>query len=214
MSFGRWLLVHSFSIFLVGLLLFGYLYREELQLEQAYHQLLNLDDSQQVISALQRKTVQPSVEEPNASTEAAEAGKSDTNEVAAPVEVTTEQPNRVSMAPVVATEPTISETVQSPGQQLLMSARRAFWNRDYQASVERYRELLNRQPTNADYNGELGNVYYAMNDFDNASQQYYRTALILLDGNQIEAARQLLPPVTALNRALGDRLQSRFQRKY
>jgi len=53
MTFGRWLLIHSFSIFLVSLLVLGYLYREELQLEQAYQQLLNLDPpTEDVIKSL------------------------------------------------------------------------------------------------------------------------------------------------------------------
>lgn len=55
MTFGRWLLIHSFSIFLVGVLIFGYLYRDELQLEQAYQQLLNLDEHKNVIGQLAEK---------------------------------------------------------------------------------------------------------------------------------------------------------------
>jgi tetratricopeptide (TPR) repeat protein len=111
----------------------------------------------------------------------------------------------------VEARPTISKTPRQYGEQLLMSARQAYWNRDYRTSIDRYRQLLNQQPQNPDFNGELGNVYYAMNDYSRAAQQYYRAALLLLDQDQVEAARQLISPITAMDRALDDRLQSRFR---
>jgi len=67
--------------------------------------------------------------------------------------------------------------------------------------------LINRDPENPDYYGELGNVYYAMNDNNNASELYFRTAQLLLHQGQRDAAAQLLSPLNAMNRELGDKLK-------
>jgi tetratricopeptide (TPR) repeat protein len=196
MSFGRWLLIHSFSISLVGLLVLGYLYREELQLERAYQQLLNLDPpTEDVIKslALDKKTQQQ-----------AKPKKSD--EIHKPIV----KPDKVIESDEVSEPVQVTSTIKHTEVQqddLLFDARQAFWAKDYQTAIDRYQQLINRDSENPDYYGELGNVYYALNDSNKASELYFRTAQLLLHQGQRDAAAQLLPPLNAMNRELGDKLK-------
>jgi tetratricopeptide (TPR) repeat protein len=197
MTFGRWLLVHSFSIFLVGLLVVGYLYRDELQLEQAYQQLLNLDRPTEVIESLkldQKK--KPAL----ANTEA--------DEIKQPMAKSEPEVSTVNKSEIASIQvtPTIKQAEFSKDD-LLFDARQAYWERDYKGAIGRYQQLINRDPQNPDYSGELGNVYYAMNDHKMASELYFRTAQLLLHQGQRDAAAQLLSPLNAMNRELGDKLK-------
>ena len=64
MSFGRWLLIHSFSIFLVTVFILAYIYRTELQLEQVYNQVLNIDSkSTPGVSRVDSRPAQKEVQE-------------------------------------------------------------------------------------------------------------------------------------------------------
>jgi TolA-binding protein len=206
MTFGRWLLVHSFSIFLVVVLLLGYLYRDELQLQQAYNQLLNLQKPQEVIKTLTQK------KEVAASTESEKEQRKPEPVVSKPAQ--TVQPVKPSTIPdkkpELAVQPTIDETV--PDQiNRLYNARQAFWDRDYQNAIREYQQLIDQNPLNADYSGELGNVYYVLNDYNNAAELYFRTAQLLLRQGQRDEARQLLAPINAMNRELGDKLKQQLE---
>jgi len=199
MTFGRWLLIHSFSIFLVGLLIFGYIYRDNLQLEQAYQQLLNLDvEPATPVSELEKNQQQKVVE----------------NNVVKPSSTALEKPDTApaladsSVSPL-ETKPTISEVIIEQDE-LLFKARRAYWDKDYETAIKSYQELIYKEKTNADYLGELGNIYYALNDFPNASRHYYQAAMVLISHNQYEKARQLVSPITAMNRELGDKLKRKL----
>ena len=218
MTFGRWLLVHSFSIFLVGMLLLGYLYREELRLEQAYQQLLNLDSHRAALDSISGReasaesaepspvlTAQPKVaiSEPSVTTMSRppamleqEAGSAE----AAPVN-TPPQQNTESVPTFV------SDPLDVVGNDLLMAARQAFWEEDYPRAVSQYRRLIGADPDNPDLHGELGNIYFAMNDGRQASQEYYRAAQILMQQNRFEAAQRLLSPIRAMDRELAFRLE-------
>jgi len=99
----------------------------------------------------------------------------------------------------------IDETIEQ--DDLLHNARQAYWDKNYQQSIRLYQKLVEREPDNADFSGELGNVYYAMNDYSHASRMYYRAARLLLSQGRHDAARQLLSPVTAMDRERGDRLR-------
>lgn len=189
MTFGRWLLIHSFSIFLVILFFVGYLYRDELQLEQAYQQLLNLEPKK--LTAKDSNVPEDQSMQP---------------EKAAPGSV-----QEISPVPLIESTPTLSKTIIQQDD-LLFKARKAYWNKDYQDAINLYQQLIQDDNRNPDYRGELGNIYYALNDYPNASRQYYQAALILIDINQIERARHLVSPVTAMNRDLGNQLKRRLLR--
>ncbi len=202
MTFGRWLLVHSFSIFLVSLLILGYIYRDELKLEQAYHQLLNIDDEElESISAKSKDDGQVEItpEEPADTPISKEQSIS-----------TVEKTESVQTSELeFIAQPTVTEEIIEQDT-LLFEARQAYWDKNYEKAIQGYQQLIQRETNNADYLGELGNIYYSLNDFPNASRHYYQAALVLIQQNKIEQARSLISPVTAMNRELGDKLRQRI----
>lgn len=202
MTFGRWLLVHSFSIFIVVMFILGYFYRDELQLQQAYQQLLSLDPEQVVASsdAIPRREVRQSPP--------AEKNSSVRTLPIAPAE---SAPPMNQSAPVIQSVPTVSEPVYQQDERLFM-ARKAYWNKHYAEAIDRYRQLIDEDPHNPDYLGELGNVYYVLNDYRNASRVYYRAAMLLLDHGDSDRARMLISPITAMDRQMGDQLKKAVQR--
>jgi tetratricopeptide (TPR) repeat protein len=198
MTFGRWLLIHSFSIILVIILVLGYLYREELQLQQAYQQLLNLDQpTEGVIKSLALNNNSQQKSEPKTSDQVQQP-VAKTNKVIASNDGNQSEPIQLT--------PTIKQA-EFHKDNLLFDARQAFWEHDYKTAIAYYQKLIQRDPDNPDYSGELGNIYYAMNDYNNASELYFRTAQLLLQHGQRDAASQLLPPLNAMNRELGDKLK-------
>ncbi len=202
MTFGRWLLIHSFSIFLVVILVLGYIYREELKLEQAYSQILDLGNAETVVKPLKQEKQQAS---PDRHDEVKTVDNS-TPEVQQVIATSPAEKQPLVIAPTIVH----AETHQ---QDVLFDAREAYWQRDYQAAIGKYRNLIESDPKNPDYSGELGNVYYAMNDYRNASELYFRTAMLLLEQGQRDEAGQLLPPLNAMNRQLGDQLRNELKRR-
>ncbi len=206
MTFGRWLLVHSFSIFLVVLFILGYIYRDELQLEQAYQQLLN--------KVPQSENAQVA-EQPSEVDTPAPAQVSAPQETVTPEQIVTETDVSASTEvpqdslDYLLSTPTVSKTIIELDE-LLFKARKAYWDKDYQTAIFHYQQLIEDDGDNPDYIGELGNIYYSINDFDNAAQLYYQAAIILIAKNRPDQARLLVSPVTAMNRDLGDELRRRL----
>ena len=207
MTFGRWLLIHSFSISLVVLLILGYVYREELQLEQAYQQLLKIEP--------ETLTLDSKPEPPTASPEQTTSiptlePQVDTEE--APLKFAETTPERVPASPPLSSVPTFAEPVFAQDDRLLL-ARKAYWNKNYDQAIDMYRQLIEQDPSNPDYFGELGNIYYALNDDNNASIAFYQAVIILLEQNQLQSAARLLSPINAMDRSLGDQLNRRLREK-
>lgn len=212
MTFGRWILIHSFSIFLVGILVAGYIYREELLLDKAYNQLIGaVDNEARTIAQIHSMPVnggkpqQEKTSEPVASPEPLIIA-----EKVEEKQVKTNDPEPLISSKPTIDKPFVEENVPVQGD-LLIEARRAFWSKNYDKSLQLYQQLIEKEPRNADYLGELGNIYYSMNDFRMASEVYFDTANLLLDQGNKGQARQLLSPVTAMDRQLGDQLRHRLQ---
>lgn len=208
MSFGRWLLIHSFPIFLLLLAALGYLYRAELQLEKAYQQLLNMDPKSVTIS-----TGPATMPEPNSSV--VDQSPINVPPVASPqrgkADEVTEPQLPLRALPTV---PTVDEGAKPAMQQpkdtleeLLFLARKAYWDKNYLDAILFYQQLIQANRYNPDYHGELGNIYYSLNDNQNASRLYYQAARLFIEQQQPERARLLLSPITAMDRELGDELK-------
>ncbi len=197
MQIGRWLLIHSFSIFLVSLLILGYFFRDELKLEQAYHQILPLDG--------QELSILPPDRDEALSTEVSSA-----IETAQKEDDETESELKTLEKHKLESIPTLTKTKIDLNNDLLL-ARKAYWRKDYQTAINLYQQMIQEDNTNPDYLGELGNIYFALNDYQNAATQYYQAALVLLQSNQHDRARLLISPVTAMNRDLGNRLRHQLQ---
>ena len=227
MSFGRWLLVNSFSIFLVSLFVLGYFYREELQLDQAYHELFSVELEQVVKKSLDPVTTpkkateppkltvqskikvesskQPSKIEKLPSTIGSLQQKIDSEEL----NVNKTENVQLVVPPVLDSKP-INHQVGDIDD-LLQTARQAYWDKKYSESINIYQQLMVKDQTNADIPGELGNIYYALNDYPNASTLYFQAAQLLISQNQQDRARLLVSPITAMNRELGTQLSEQLQ---
>jgi tetratricopeptide (TPR) repeat protein len=102
------------------------------------------------------------------------------------------------------------EPLNSPLDGDLVRARKAYWANDYARAIDEYQRLIKRHPQNPDYLGELGNIYYTLNNDQRAAELYFEAAMLFLQQNNEQHARSLLAPITALNRELGERLQQRL----
>lgn len=221
MSFARWLLVHSFSIFLVTLFIFGYVYRSELQLENAYQQLLNIEPKTVTTSSPDETTLPQSQSAAKQKTTVNTVNKPDIN--SSPVSDSSEGKrakqeltSSVSTLPTVSTLPAVSsdkiESAEKQGEyDRLLLARKAYWDNNYADAIYSYQQLIQENSNNPDYLGELGNIYYSLNDNQNASRLYYQAALVFINQNQPDRARQLVAPVIAMNRELGKKLRLKLQ---
>ncbi len=213
MSFGRWLLVNSFTIILLILFFLGYVYRSELQLENAFNQLLNIEpvpslslpDSSKPSSTVKKQ-------------EATEQKGSDVKMTSSPVIVEDKEidkvvPSNLTTVPTVSTVPTPKiESVEIQGEiNQLYLARQAYWDKNYADAIYFYRQLIQQNRNNPDYLGELGNIYYSLNDNQNASKLYYQAAILFLNHNQRDRAQLLVAPIIAMNRELGEKLKLDLQ---
>ncbi len=213
MSLGRWLLTHSLSLFLVAMLLAAWFWRDELELDRAWAQLRqvgsDMEQGQQATTpSAEGDTVRKSAAAPPSEVEQA-ASRS-------PV-VQTPEP-RSDRTPQPATES--PEAQESGGQtpppapspqQRLMQARKAFWSRDFDRAIALYRQLIETAPDNPDYLGELGNIYYNLNRFDQAAELFLKAGTLLVQKGEVARARQLLPALQSLDRELGQQLEQTLQ---
>ena len=130
---------------------------------------------------------------------------------------------RVGSAPFVPAEvgdPTsvwaMPEQFGEPaGGWLLNRARQAFWEQDYRAAVEAYRQLITEQTGAGDAAGidpgiwgELGNVYYALRDTSRAAQAYARAEQAFRAAGNREEAQRLLEVIRGLDATLASQIES------
>ena len=215
MSFGRWLLTHSLSLFLVVMLLAAWFWRDELELERAWAQL------RQVGSHMEQAGTQPEQKAPVASSAAEQDrladGEADRRNQKSPESdrqpaAAVDNANAPNTAGQAAPRESAADVKPSSARELLQAARKAFWSRDFQRSIEIYQGLIDAEPDNPDYRGELGNVYYNLNRFDRAAEQFHRAGLLLVEQGDSARARQLLPALMSLDRSLGQDLQQALER--
>ncbi len=211
MSFGRWLLTHSLSLFLVVMLLAAWFWREELELDRAWSQLRQVGSEME----LARSEPQPTLREEQATSvpAVAEATAEPTptskdREVSAQSDAAPAAEREAAVTPAPA-----NETAARPqtDQQRLMAARKAFWARDFDRAISLYQELIEANPRSPDYLGELGNIYYNLNRFDRAAELFHRAGLLLVELGDRARARQLLPALMSLDRELGKQLQQALE---
>ena len=74
-----------------------------------------------------------------------------------------------------------SDKEAASANDLLRAARLAFNHGDLKGSVDKYNLLIELENDEADFYGELGNVYYAMGYWENAGIAYYEAATRLIE---------------------------------
>ncbi len=98
------------------------------------------------------------------------------------------------------------------GGWLLNRARQAFWEQDYRAAVEAYRQLITEQASVSGVDpgvwGELGNVYYALRDTSRAAQAYARAEQAFREAGNREEAGRLLEVIRGLDATLATQIES------
>ncbi|HSG10177.1 MAG TPA: hypothetical protein VLB10_00280 [Gammaproteobacteria bacterium] len=92
---------------------------------------------------------------------------------------------------------TAGKPAESP-YRLLAAAREAYWLRDYATAEEKYRALIDLDPTNPDGFGELGNMYFSQGKWELASATYFEAGKRLADEGLFEQANQLVDVLKGL----------------
>lgn len=189
MSFGRWILIHSFSILVVAILLSAFYFREELLLDKALQQLFSLDTA----------TVTAFKSDSDADTRENNEKPDDQNQVTvtepptvAELEVKKLQQNTAATkANIQPAQLPPSVTSKPDTKQLLFRARDAFWEKQIDESVTLYRQLIELEPGNADFHGELGNVFHSTGFLDKAIEEYRICVELLEQKGDFEQANRL-----------------------
>lgn len=248
MTFGRWLLVHSLSICILVMFAVGYFFKQELKLNQAYSELLDIDtealslndlgsekkapaslataDNDQaqlkqnsnskhsgalvdVKDAPEMAVADETVEIEVVSTLTAESESTANAEKTSPVfvrpeaiqtktlppeeiekEILAYQNKLQNPTPPAVVKPTAA--ISAPAEQnLLALAREAYWNHDYKLALDLYQQEIRKHPNTADLYGEMGNIYYGLEQFGLAAQHYFRAGELLLDSNDPQRAKEV-----------------------
>ncbi len=86
----------------------------------------------------------------------------------------------------------VMQKADKPAEQLFIDARKAFYRRDYDASIAAYKQLIANNKDNFDAYGELGNVYFTKGDMKLAAEAYYQAATIMVTQGQNQRAASLI----------------------
>ncbi len=91
--------------------------------------------------------------------------------------------------------------------ELLAAAREAYWLRDYEGAEKYYLQLIEVEPDNPDGYGELGNMYFAQGQWEQAAAAYYDAGVRMINEGMMVQARQLVDVIRGLNGGQADELE-------
>jgi len=89
-----------------------------------------------------------------------------------------------------------------------VTARKSFYQRDYDKSVQSYQYVIDNTEDNFDAYGELGNVYFNQGKNQQAASAYFEAAAILIKKGQVNRAQSLMGLLRHLDKAKADELQA------
>jgi hypothetical protein len=95
-------------------------------------------------------------------------------------------------------------------QELLIEARRAYWNGNIRLAVRSYQRLIDSYPDHPDYPGELGNIYYEQGARQLAASFYLDSAHLLLERGERSRAQGLAEILDGLDAAAAGELRGRL----
>ena len=93
---------------------------------------------------------------------------------------------------------------------LLRAARQAFQQGKLAVATEKYNELVELENDEADFYGELGNVYYAMGNWEKAGVAYYEAATRLIEERQFAQVAYLQRVIQGLDVERAEKLAARL----
>ena len=109
---------------------------------------------------------------------------------------------------VVAAAVSLESNAGKSTYELLAAAREAYWLHDYDGAENIYRQLIQLEPDNPDWYGELGNMYFAQGQWQQASAVYYEAGVRLLNDGKMVQARQMVAVIRGLNGVEADDLEN------
>lgn len=115
--------------------------------------------------------------------------------------------------PVVEIQPVSSDKQTADYKQILMDARSAYIRSDFNTAIEKYKELIDLEEHEADFYGELGNVYYAMGNWSMAGEYYYEAALRLIDKGNTSQLSYLHRVIQGLDAGRAEKLSQQLTKK-
>jgi tetratricopeptide (TPR) repeat protein len=89
-----------------------------------------------------------------------------------------------------------------------ITARKSFYQRDYEKSIQSYQDVIDNTEDNFDAYGELGNVYFNQGKKQQAASAYFEAAAILIRKGQVNRARSLMGLLRHLDKAKAEELQA------
>ncbi|MDH3888165.1 MAG: hypothetical protein OEU78_06675 [Gammaproteobacteria bacterium] len=102
---------------------------------------------------------------------------------------------------------TVDSSKAKTAYELLAAAREAYWLRDYKGAEKHYLQLIEVEPDNPDGYGELGNMYFAQGQWEQAAAAYYDAGVRMINEGMVVQARQLVDVIRGLNGGQADELE-------
>ena len=101
---------------------------------------------------------------------------------------------------------------ENSAEKLLNYARNSFAVGDFEGAIVAYKDFLKSNPAHADAYGELGNVYFLSGRIQDAAQNYYDSAKLLIEQKRTDRIPALLPAIAQINPPLADEVaQNMYQ---
>ena len=89
-----------------------------------------------------------------------------------------------------------------------ITARKSFYQRDYDKSIQSYQDVIDNTEDNFDAYGELGNVYFNQGKKQQAAYAYFEAAAILIKKGQVNRAQSLMGLLRHLDKTKAEELQA------
>lgn len=142
----------------------------------------------------------------------AEVASPDTMPPAPAADPVTESESESEMEPTVAEAPaaTVASDDGKSAYESLAAAREAYWLHDYEGAESHYRRLIQLESDNPDWYGELGNMYFAQGQWEQAATAYYEAGVRLLKDGLMVQARQMVNVIRGLNGDGADDLEAQI----
>ncbi len=226
MTFGRWLLVHSLSISILVMLGVGYYFKNELKLNEAYSQLLQIDpDSISLPSHSTKNSSKKSELQEDQVVELTVVKKPASNDVVIlPEQALSDMSSEHSNTEAVSEKNTVidKQLISTNVNQLnvneqsdyLLMARQAFWDKNYQSSINYYAKEMVKTPKSPDLYGELGNLYYGLKNYELASHNYLEAGKLMIEIDDQVRAKQMYDILLSLAPEKADVLLTLKNDKY
>ncbi len=88
----------------------------------------------------------------------------------------------------------------------LLKAREAYRDKNYQTAIQLYSNEITKNPNSADLYGELGNIYYSLNNYDVASVHYLKAGELFIQNLDEIRAKQVYDILISIAPARAERL--------